>query len=97
MFGGDEKQIDLPSQIPVHITYQTAFVDDDGKLQFRDDVYGLDAKHQAVLQSPERAVADVGIERPADPNFRPTAQHVQRMNGVARGGNPFALFERLFH
>ena len=97
MFGSDEKQIDLPNQIPVHITYQTAFVDDGGQLQFRDDIYGLDAKHQAVLSGPERAVADVGIERPADPNFRPTAQHVRRMNGVAWGGNPFALFDRLFH
>jgi murein L,D-transpeptidase YcbB/YkuD len=97
MFGSAEKQIDLPNQIPVHITYQTAFVDDGGKLQFRDDIYGLDAKHQAVFRGPERAVADVGIERPADPNFRPTAQHVRRMNGVAWSGNPFALFDRLFH
>ncbi len=96
MFGGEERQIDMPNQIPVHITYQTAFVDDEGKLQFREDIYGLDARHQAVLRSAERAVADVGVERPVDPNFRPTAQHVQRMDGVARGGNPFALFERLF-
>jgi hypothetical protein len=41
-------------------------------------------------------VADVAIERPADPNFKPTAQHVQRMNSAARGGSPFALFEQLF-
>jgi murein L,D-transpeptidase YcbB/YkuD len=35
MLGGEEQQIDFRTQIPVHITYQTAFVDDSGKLQFR--------------------------------------------------------------
>ena len=44
MYGEAERQIDFQFHIPVHITYQTAFVDDGGKLQFRDDVYGLDAK-----------------------------------------------------
>ena len=73
MFGGEEKQIDFVHQIPVHITYQTAFVDEAGKLQFRDDVYGLDAKLISILKGSEREVADVAIERPADPNFKPTA------------------------
>lgn len=98
MFGGEEKQIDFQHHIPVHITYQTAFVDDAGKLQFRDDVYGLDARYQAVVKG-ERAVADVAIERPADPNFKPTPEHRTRMQSAARGGgggNPFALFEQLF-
>jgi murein L,D-transpeptidase YcbB/YkuD len=98
MFGGEERQIDFQQQIPVHITYQTAFVDDAGKLQFREDIYGLDAKLQSLLKGSERAVADVLFERPADPNFKPTPQHVQRMRSAAGGGsgNPFALFEQLF-
>ena len=33
MLGGEEKQIDFQNQIPVHVTYQTAFVDEAGKLQ----------------------------------------------------------------
>jgi murein L,D-transpeptidase YcbB/YkuD len=99
MFGGEERQIDLQHHIPVHITYQTAFVDDAGRLQFRDDVYGLDKATLAQLRGPERAVADVAIERPADPNFKPTAQHIQRMQSAAvgrHGGSPFSLFEQLF-
>ena len=44
MFGGSEININFPKFIPVHLTYQTAFVDDAGKLQLRDDVYGRDAK-----------------------------------------------------
>ena len=99
MLGGEEKQIDFPNQIPVHVTYQTAFVDPAGKLQFRDDVYGLDAKLMSVLKGSERQVADVAIERPADPNFKPTPEQGQRLRSVAGGGgggSPFGLFDRLF-
>jgi murein L,D-transpeptidase YcbB/YkuD len=97
MLGGEEKQIDFANQIPVHVTYQTAFVDEAGKLQFRDDVYGLDAKLMSTLRGSERQVADVAIERPADPNFKPTPEHMQKLRSAAGGGNsPFALFNQLF-
>jgi murein L,D-transpeptidase YcbB/YkuD len=39
----------LRTPVPVRITYATAFVSDDGALQFRRDVYGRDALLQAVL------------------------------------------------
>ena len=45
MFGGSEININFPKNIWVHLTYQTAFVDEDGKLQLREDVYGRDATH----------------------------------------------------
>ena len=96
MFGHDEKQIDFQFHIPVHITYQTAFVDDAGKLQFRDDVYGLDAKIESLLKGSERAMADVVMERPLDPNFKPSPVDLQRMQSAARSPNPMALFEQLF-
>jgi hypothetical protein len=60
MFGGSEININFPKFIPVHLTYQTAFVDDAGKLQLREDVYGRDAKMLAILKSSERKVADIG-------------------------------------
>jgi murein L,D-transpeptidase YcbB/YkuD len=41
--------IALPRPVPVYVTYFTAWVDDDGVLQFRDDVYGWDAKLAAAL------------------------------------------------
>ena len=49
----------------VHLTYQTAFVDDAGKLQLRDDIYGFDARIHAILHSDERRIADVAP--PQDP------------------------------
>ena len=54
----------------MHLTYQTAFVDEDGKLQFRDDVYGRDAKMIRIIKGSERKVADIPIERPRDTSPR---------------------------
>ena len=54
---GSETDVKFTTPIPVHITYQTAFVDDAGKLQFREDVYGRDATLIAALKSSERAPA----------------------------------------
>ncbi len=63
MFGNNETDISFPNFIPVHLTYQTAFVDENGKLQFRDDVYGRDKVLLSILKSDERKVADTPIER----------------------------------
>ena len=63
MFGGSEINIDFPVHIPVHLTYQSAFVDDAGELQIRDDVYGRDARLIALLRGDERRMADLPVER----------------------------------
>ena len=63
MFGNSEVNIHFPTFIPVHLTYQTAFVDEEGKLQYRDDVYGRDKALLAILKGDERKVADIAIER----------------------------------
>lgn len=40
---GREQTVRLSRQVPVHLLYWTAWIDnDDGKLRFRDDVYGRD-------------------------------------------------------
>ena len=51
MYGHSEIDIKFPTPIPVNITYQTAFVDDAGKLQIRKDVYGRDAAMLALLRN----------------------------------------------
>ncbi len=51
MYGHSEIDLKFPTPIPVNITYQTAFVDDGGKLQFRKDVYGRDATMVALLKT----------------------------------------------
>lgn len=44
MNSGDEKFVKLQKPVPVFITYYTAWVDEAGKLNFREDIYGHDAK-----------------------------------------------------
>jgi murein L,D-transpeptidase YcbB/YkuD len=41
---GQQTRVDLVTPIPVHLDYRTAFTDVKGKLQFRRDFYGRDAK-----------------------------------------------------
>jgi L,D-transpeptidase YcbB len=63
MFGNSEIEVRVPTFIPVHVTYQTAFVDKDGELQLRDDIYGRDKALLAIWHSDERKIADIPIER----------------------------------
>jgi len=47
---GVENVIPLESPVPVHIVYRTAFTTAKGKMNFRRDVYGLDARIFKALQ-----------------------------------------------
>ena len=49
MIGGGERTINLPNPLPLHIVYFTAFVDQKGALQLRDDVYGYSGKLKIAL------------------------------------------------
>jgi len=98
MFGGSEININFPKTIPVHLTYQTAFVDDDGKLQIRDDVYGRDARIIAALRGSERKVADIPVERAPNTSAKPVRLAPGSLGGpsVGYGGGPPNFFEWLF-
>jgi len=43
MNSGEQKFVKVKDPIPVVITYYTAWVDENGQLNFRDDIYGHDA------------------------------------------------------
>src|SRR5215471_12389548 len=63
MFGRDERDITFTNPIPVHLTYQTAFVDQSGSLQLREDVYGRDTPMITILKGDDRKYAYLPIER----------------------------------
>lgn len=46
---GEQKSIKLPEKLPVHILYFTAWVEDNGTVQFRKDVYGHDQQLARIL------------------------------------------------
>ena len=101
---GGEQDIQLPTYIPVNLTYQTAFVDDDGKLQFRDDVYGRDRQLLAILKGDDRRMADVAVEHREDPSHRqvlaiPDSTPLFGGRGYGSYGGPGdggSFFSRLF-
>ena len=49
MVGGGERWVNLEEKIPVHITYFTAWVDESGVLQTRNDIYGHDKRVAKAL------------------------------------------------
>lgn len=51
---GRERQVNLEVPIPIYLTYNTAFVGDDGEIVYRTDVYGRD---KAML----KALKEVGV------------------------------------
>ena len=71
MYGNTERTINLKTPIPVHLTYQTAFVDDAGQLQTRPDLYGHDRE---VLNLMRRGRgADTPIARNTNSSSKPVA------------------------
>jgi len=49
MHGDAPLRVDLERRLPVHVLYWTAWVDEDGLLHFRDDVYGRDVDLDIAL------------------------------------------------
>jgi murein L,D-transpeptidase YcbB/YkuD len=49
LVGGKETAVPLTKHIPVNITYFTAWIDDAGELQLRNDVYGHDKHMKAMM------------------------------------------------
>jgi len=49
MNSGTEKWVTLKDPLPVYILYMTAWVDTDGTVQFREDIYGHDEKQEKLL------------------------------------------------
>lgn len=49
MDAGKEQQVALKHHIPVYIVYETIWVEDDGSVAFRDDIYGHDARQEQMI------------------------------------------------
>jgi L,D-transpeptidase YcbB len=76
----------------VHLTYQSAFVDDAGKLQTRRDVYNIDGRLIAAVKS-ERAIIE-----PA-PNGKPAevaSTGGRRRAATAAAPPAMSFFQSLF-
>src|SRR6185436_663515 len=103
MYGRSEIDLKFPTPIPVNITYQTAFVDDAGKLQIRKDVYGRDATMIALLKNTRGKDLEQVIAH-AQPNYvKPTGNLPSNVNFASNNSGYYppgpsgpSFFERLF-
>ncbi len=98
MYGHSEIDLKFPTPIPVNITYQTAFVDDAGKLQLRKDIYGRDAAMLALLKNTRSKDLENMVAH-AQPSYsRPPGSALP--SNVAFNNDGFSsgpsFFERLF-
>ncbi|MGO8918107.1 MAG: L,D-transpeptidase family protein [Stellaceae bacterium] len=48
---GDTRRVPLAHSLPVYLLYWTAFVDPDGAVEFRDDIYGRDLRLAAAMDA----------------------------------------------
>jgi murein L,D-transpeptidase YcbB/YkuD len=101
MYGHSEIDIKFPTPIPVNITYQTAFVDEAGKLQIRKDIYNRDAAMLTLLRNSRNrdlenvvAHAQPGYARPAGTGVNFASDNTYYGFGPSYSGPSF--FERLF-
>jgi murein L,D-transpeptidase YcbB/YkuD len=95
MFGHSEIDLRFTNPIWVHITYQTAFVDDNGKLQIRDDLYGRDQRLLVAWKGEDRRVAEIPVER-AQPNHSRPPVRLPAGYGYDSGYSGQSFFDRLF-
>ena len=105
MYGHSEIDIKFPTPIPVNITYQTAFVDEAGKLQIRKDVYGRDATMLALLKNSRSRDLENVVAHSQPSYARPTGNLPAGVNFASdnsyygSGGPSYSgpsFFERLF-
>jgi L,D-transpeptidase YcbB len=96
LYGNQERTIRLERPIQVHVTYQTAFIDEHGELTFRHDVYGLDAATLKLMRDDERMIADTPVARPRDESSKPVMARLpqredRERQGQYRGGGWFGF------
>lgn len=100
MYGSGEIDLKFPTPIPVNITYQTAFVDEAGKLQFRKDVYGRDATMINILKNGRGKDLETVVAH-SQPSYSRPATTLPSGVAIANNGGGFGssgpnFFERLF-
>ncbi|MCA6123000.1 L,D-transpeptidase family protein [Bradyrhizobium sp. WSM 1704] len=101
MYGSNEVDLKFPTPIPVNITYQTAFVDDAGKLQFRRDIYGRDAAMLSLLKNSRGKDLEMVVARSQPSYSRPPSSSLPAGVNVAGDNSGWNnsgpnFFERLF-
>jgi hypothetical protein len=73
----------LKRPVPVHLTYFTAVVDEQGKLQTFADIYGLDSKMGAALFGKANKIAPIQEVNAQGDQPKPSWRSAKRNGGLA--------------
>jgi hypothetical protein len=78
----------------VNLTYQTAFLDDDGQLVIRPDIYGLDSRVLSLIKT-ERTMID-GASKEHDQQVATAATAASRRPVKQQQPQTVSFFQALF-
>ncbi len=87
---GKNHRVNLKNPIPVHITYFTAWVDDQGRLRSYGDIYGHDRRVARALDGKVLLVSNAGARAPRAKHRRNRYAQRERQQSSAE------FFRRLF-
>ncbi len=77
--GPENNELKLATPVPIHLTYFTAWVDDDGKLQTASDIYGHENRVHMGLEGKAHLIA-----QPKEEKFTPPSAEDRRRFADAR-------------
>jgi len=82
------RRIRLTTPMPVHFMYWTAWVDENGEVEFRDDVYGLDKRLEDALRTNRTAEFQINPAVSISPFWLRAQAEAEAKAAAARGGPP---------
>lgn len=96
MYGNAEQDIQFKNLIPVHLTYQTATVEN-GRLVMRRDIYGYDAKTIAAIKG-ERGMIEMAQDKPVNNSNAPKVKRARlpEPQQQQQQQQPVSFFQALF-
>ncbi len=81
--GPQNNEVRLKRRVPIHVTYFTTWVDDDGKLKNFTDIYGHENRIQLGLEGKAHLIAQPREEKYVPPRFgQPGVRFVQKSSPV---------------
>jgi L,D-transpeptidase YcbB len=90
--GPDNNEIRLNKKLPIHITYFTTWVDDDGQLKVFNDIYGHEQKVHLGLDGKAHLIVQAKAEQEKAPPRRNTVTYreaASSWSSKSSGSSPF--------
>ncbi len=96
--GPENNELKLASPIPIHLTYFTAWVDDDGKLQTASDIYGHESRVHLGLEGKTHLIAQPREEKFNAPSAEDRRRFAEARRDRQQSADPVGgFFKSIFN